>query len=209
MKKTSLILVLLIGFGGISFAQTATIGTQVWMTKNLDVSTFRNGDHIPEAKTPEQWEKETKKKKPIWCFYQNNPDYGFKYGKLYNWYAVNDPRGLAPEGYRVPSDQDWTTLSSYLGGEEVAGNAMKSIYGWNENGYSTNSSGFLGLPGGHRTITGKFFDIGKGGNWWSSTEDGTGDVWVRTLYYNIGFLVREGGLKEGGFSVRCVKDELK
>jgi uncharacterized protein (TIGR02145 family) len=206
MKNYIFPLLLLTGFASYSNAQTVTIGSQVWMTKNLDVSTFRNGDPIPEVKTAEEWEKATKKKKPVWCYNDNNPVNGVKYGKLYNWFAVNDPRGLAPEGYRVPSDQDWTALSNYLGGEEAAGNPMKSTYGWNENGYGTNSSGFLGLPGGHCSISGKFYDIGNGGCWWSSTEDNTGGAWVRILYYNSGVLIREGGLKEGGFSVRCVKD---
>ena len=94
-------------FTGLSNAQTVTIGTQVWMTKNLDVATFRNGDPIPEAKSNEEWEKAGENKQPAWCYYDNDPANGAKYGKLYNWYAVNDPRGLAPEGWHVPSIDEW------------------------------------------------------------------------------------------------------
>ncbi len=110
-------------------AQTVTIGTQVWMTKNLDVTIFRNGDPIPEAKTKEEWVKAGENKQPAWCNYDNNPANGSKYGKLYNWYAVNDPRGLAPEGYHVPTDAEWTILENFLGSDD--GKKMKSATGWN------------------------------------------------------------------------------
>ena len=128
MKKASLIIVLLIGLGNITYAQTVTIGTQVWMTKNLDVATFRNGDPIPQAKTVEEWRAAGDNKQPAWCYYNNDPANGAKYGKLYNWYAVNDPRGLAPVGWHVPSDGEWTTLTNYLG--EQAADKLKSTSGW-------------------------------------------------------------------------------
>jgi len=143
-----------------SIAQTVTIGTQVWMTKNLDVSTFRNGDPIPQAKTDEEWVKAGDNKQPAWCYYENDPANGAKYGKLYNWYAVSDSRGLAPVGYHVPSDAEWTLLTDYLGGEEKAGDKMKSKQGWAEDGNGTNSSGFSGLPGGNRNSNGSFDLIG-------------------------------------------------
>ena len=101
--------------------EEVTIGNQIWMTKNLNVDKFRNGDPILEAKTDEEWQKAGEKKQPAWCYYDNDPKNGEQYGKLYNWYAVNDPRGLAPEGYHVPTDAEWTQLSDYLGGEDVAG----------------------------------------------------------------------------------------
>jgi uncharacterized protein (TIGR02145 family) len=138
MKKVSLIFILLIGFGCISYAQTVTIGTQVWMTKNLDVSTFRNGDPIPQAKTNEEWEKAGENNQPAWCYYENDQANGVKYGKLYNWYAVIDPRGLAPVGYHIPSDAEWTKLTDLFGGESVAGTKMKSKSGWNS--YTTGGS---------------------------------------------------------------------
>jgi uncharacterized protein (TIGR02145 family) len=129
IKKVNLIFILLIGFSFISHAQNVTIGTQVWMTKNLDVSTFRNGDPIPQAKTEEEWKKAGENRQAAWCYYDNVPANGAKYGKLYNWYAVSDPRGLAPAGYHIPSDAEWTKLEDYLGSD--AGTKMKSKSGWN------------------------------------------------------------------------------
>jgi uncharacterized protein (TIGR02145 family) len=108
--------------------KSVKIGTQTWMAENLNVSTFRNGDLIPEAKTKEEWEKAGKEGKPAWCYYDNDPKNGAKYGKLYNWYAVNDHRGLAPAGWHVPTDTEWTTLGDQLGSDP--GKKMKSTSGW-------------------------------------------------------------------------------
>lgn len=183
---------------------SVTIGTQVWMTENLNVSTFRNGDPIPEAKTHEEWVKAGREGAPAWCYYDNNAANGIKYGKLYNWFAVNDSRGLAPVGYHIPADAEWTTLENYLGGN--AGQKMKSTSGWKENGNGTNSSSFSGLPGGDRNLNGTFEDLGKGGIWWSSTEDDTRGVWDRNLYYSNGDVHRRATSKKIGFSVRCIRD---
>lgn len=90
--------------------QTVTIGNQVWMTKNLNVDKFRNGDPIPEAKTDEEWIKAGENKQPAWCYYENDPANGEKYGKVFNWYAVNDPRGLAPEGWHDPTEEELQDL---------------------------------------------------------------------------------------------------
>jgi len=206
MKKVSLIFILLIGFGCISYAQTVTIGTQVWMTKSLDVSTFRNGDPIPEAKTNEEWEKAGENQQPAWCYYNNYPANGAKYGKLYNWYAVNDSRGLAPSGYHIPSDAEWTILTDFLGGDEVAGTKMMSKSGWAENGNGTNTSGFSGLPGGYRNSSGTFTNFGNVGYWWSSTEGDTSSAWYRYLVYGTGNVYRYNYNKHFGFSVRCLRD---
>jgi len=206
MKKVRLIFILLIGFGSISYAQTITIGTQVWMTKNLDVATFRNGDPIPQAKTGEEWKKAGENQQPVWCYYYNDPANGAKYGKLYNWFAVNDSRGLAPVGYHIPSDAEWTELTDFLGGKEVAGTKMKSTDGWKGNGNRTNESGFSGLPGGGRSYDGTFYNFGLDGNWWSSKENVTFNAWFRGLYYNFGFVGRLYDDKAEGFSVRCLRD---
>jgi uncharacterized protein (TIGR02145 family) len=121
------------------------------MTENLNVDKFRNGDPIPEAKIDEEWEEADENGEPAWCYYDNDSTNGVKYGKLYNWYAVTDPRGLAPEGWNVPIDEEWTTLIDFLGGEDVAGTKMKSTSGWAESGNGTKESGFSGLPGGNRS----------------------------------------------------------
>ena len=128
MKKL-LSLILLLSFT--IKAQDVTIGTQTWTSKNLNVSKFRNGEAIPLAKTTAEWELALDKKQPAWCYYENKGENGTTYGKLYNWYAVTDPRGLAPNGYHIPTDAEWTILTDYLGGDTIAGTKMKSTSGWN------------------------------------------------------------------------------
>jgi uncharacterized protein (TIGR02145 family) len=124
---------LLFVFSNTVFSQTSSdvkIGTQVWMSKNLDISTFRNGDEIPEIKTKKDWIKAGKNKQPAWCYYEFNKKNGKIYGKLYNGFAVNDTRGLAPKGYHVPAEKEWNTLLDFLGGDSVTGKKMKSTEGW-------------------------------------------------------------------------------
>ena len=129
---------------------TVTIGTQTWAVANLNVSTFRNGDSIPEARTNKEWQTAGELGKPAWCYYNNDPASGSKYGKLYNWYAVNDPRGLAPAGWTLSGDADWAKLSYFLGGQEVAGRKLKSTGEWIDGNIGTNETGFIGFPGGYR-----------------------------------------------------------
>lgn len=188
-----------------------TIGTQVWMTENLGVDYFRNGDPIPEVKSTKEWKKAGKNQQPAWCYFENKLENGAKYGKLYNWYAVNDPRGLAPEGWHIPTDNEWKLLSNYLGGEDFAGKKMKSTSGWcdldeNENGAGTNESGFNGLPGGFRSNSGTFGLQGYYGFWWSASEHNTGLAFYRYLYHNDDNLSRDNLNKGKGFSVRCLRD---
>jgi uncharacterized protein (TIGR02145 family) len=107
--------------------KTVVIGNQTWMAENLNVASFRNGDPIPEAKTKEEWDKATAEGKPAWCYYNNDTANGKIYGKLYNFHAVDDTRGLAPKGWHVPSDSEFTILTDYLGGESIAGKKMKIV----------------------------------------------------------------------------------
>ncbi len=197
--------------GGAS--KEVTIGNQVWMTENLNVDKFRNGDPIPEAKTDEEWEKAGENKQPAWCYYDNDTVNGSKLGKLYNWYAVSDSRGLAPVGYHIPSNEEWTMLSEYLGGELKAGVKMKSKSGWYDNGIFNNGSGFSGVPGGVRGVH-KFSSIGGYGCWWSSTKCGTNSVWFRALLsegdpHNASppdALITGCDYAKTGTSVRCLRD---
>ena len=182
------------------------IGTQVWMTTNLNVSTFRNGDSIPHASTYELWEKAANEGTPAWCYYDNNAANGARQGKLYNWYAVTDPRGLAPAGYHVPTDQEWTTLVDFLGGTDVAGGKMKSKSGWLSNGNGNDSSGFFGLPSGFVDFNGLFYSYGELGHWWSSTVSNNNLAWKRYLGRNTQKCYRGAFYMGNGFSVRCVKD---
>ena len=201
--KTVLSLFIVMLFAQVNYGQTVTIGTQVWTSKNLNVSTYRNGDVIPQVQDKQAWAKLTT---GAWCYYNNDASNGTKYGKLYNWYAVHDPRGLAPNGYHIPTDKEWKKLTDYLGGESGAGTKMKSTSGWNNNGNGTNSSGFSVLPGGLRDSYGSFNYIGGTGYWWSSSEINTFIAWFRILNYVNGNVDRSGSDKVDGFSVRCLRD---
>jgi uncharacterized protein (TIGR02145 family) len=190
-------------------AQEVLIGQQIWMTKNLNIDRFRNGEFISEAKTAQEWDRAGIKGEPAWCYYDNDPRNGEFYGKLYNWYAVSDARGLCPAGWHVPSDAEWTTLTTFLGGTSTAGGKMKSIgteYWQGPNTSASNESGFSGLPAGSRDINGPFSGIGYYGVWWSSTENDTNNAWNRDLHFNDGDAPRINVNKEFCFSVRCLRD---
>jgi len=188
-----------------------TICDQTWMVKNLDVDHYRNGDPIPQVTDPIEWQNLTT---GAWCYYNHDPANGLVYGKLYNWYAVHDPRGLAPEGWHVPSHEEWTILADCLGGVNVAGGKMKEtgFAHWSApNTGATNSSGFTALPGGLKLPAGDFFDvINTSGHWWSSTEaDVTADdidAWARNIDHNGAYIGDANQIKRCGFSVRCLKD---
>ena len=185
---------------------TVAIGGQVWMQKNLNVCKYRNGDDIPQVQNSAAW---NDLRTGAWCYYENNTANGPVYGKLYNWYAVNDPRGLAPIGYHVPAYAEWKTLTTYLGGQFEAGNKMKATTGWTPyTGITnTNSSGFTGLPAGFRSGNGLFELIGSYGSWWCSSEFDTRYAWDGYLYYsNANTSGDYGGYKGNGFSVRCIRD---
>ena len=188
--------------------KTVKIGDQIWMAENLNTSTFRNGDAIPEAASAEEWVFASENQQPAWCWHPidtaENVITPSKCGKLYNWYAVNDPRGLAPKGWKIPSDDEWSKLSNFLGGESNAGKKLKSTNGWLDGGNGTNESEFNGQPWGMRLgyasngfaeFIGKFYD----GVWWSSTQGGyrlsTGNSRLDCFY----------GLLGNGLSVRCMR----
>ena len=187
-------------------SQDITIGTQTWTSKNLDVSTFRNGEAIPEAKSKEEWSKAGDNKTAAFCYYEYDSKNGKVYGKLYNWYAVNDSRGLAPAGYHIPSDAEWTILTDFLGGSKIYGKKMKSKDGWSNDGNGDNSSGFNGLPGGYCNSGGGFLNITEDGGWWSSSEFNSSDAWNRDLGFNNTKVYRYNVGKSSGFSVRCLRD---
>ncbi|MBK9042941.1 MAG: fibrobacter succinogenes major paralogous domain-containing protein [Saprospiraceae bacterium] len=185
---------------------TIQIGTQKWMSKNLDVAFYRNGDPIPQVTSPTAW---AVLSTGAWCYYNNDPIQGNKYGKLYNWYAVNDPRGLAPQGWHIPSDAEWTTLEITLGGVSVAGGKMKEAgtLNWaSPNTGADNSSGWAGLPGGFRDSGGAFDFVTDYGYWWSASESNWPLAWFRYLFYNLGSLDRYDAYKGSGFSIRCLRD---
>jgi len=206
---TIIISTLLLSCGNNQKFKTVTIGDQEWMTENLNVDKFRNGDPIPHAQTEEEWQEAGENGQPAWCYYENDLAIGKIYGKLYNWYAFSDRRGLAPKGWRVPSDKDWEKLIKLLGGEEVAGGKLKATdttYWQSPNVGATNETGFNGLPGGYRYAIGPFNDFGYFGYWWSATEYNTNLAWYRNLGYDYSYVYRYDSNKTDGFSVRCLRD---
>lgn len=157
------------------------IGKQVWSLENLNVSTFRNGETILEARTSEEWINADENKIPAWCYLDNNEENGVKFGKLYNYYAIIDERGLVPDGFTIPGKKDWLNLFKFIGGNEIACKILKSEKYWDTPG--DNSVGFSALPSGFRFYHGDFgtsFD--KSCNFWSadSKED------THAIGFNIG-----------------------
>jgi len=165
-----------VGISQVGVPNIVRIGNQIWTNTNLQTVRYRNGDPIPEVQNQTEWASLTT---GAWCYYNNNPANGVIYGRLYNWFAVNDPRGLAPDGWRVPSSDDFLTLANFLGGTVSAGGAMKTTgttY-WNSpNTGATNSSGFSLRAGGNRNVP-NFSGIGTLGVLWSSTTTTPGGAW--------------------------------
>lgn len=181
--------------------KTLKIGKQEWMVKNLNVSKFQNGDIIPEASCDIEWEKAMNEKKPAWCYYSNDPRNGEKFGKIYNWYAVIDPRGIAPKGWHVPSVEEFIELSDNARGKEI---------------YPSSPDGFVGpaLGSGWRFDNGIFYNYGglngncnllESINWFSSTPSIPGDNSI--TYYALSLKnTSVSNIKDRGFYVRCIKD---
>ena len=177
-----------------AFAQTVTIGSQEWMNTNLDVASFRNGDPIPQAKSKEDWELARNLEQPAWCYYNNKKSNGKKFGKLYNGFAITDPRGLAPKGYHIASDVEWTQLIQSL----VDSTKAKTIL----NGLNFNLN-----PGGYRYDGGAFNDLNKAAFWWSSTEYyETQNGMLRYIESGSEDVKQEIHGYDWGFYVRCIKD---
>ncbi|WP_341228409.1 FISUMP domain-containing protein [uncultured Arcticibacterium sp.] len=184
---------------------STVIGMYEWSTQNLNVKHFRNGESIPEAKTDSEWNMAAQNGTPAWCYYNNDPTNGEKYGVLYNWFAVNDPRGIAPEGWNIPGREEVQSLISELG--EGGGATLKGKYGWPSK--ESDKRGFNALPAGVRSIGGFFHDKGKYANFWSTTSKNSDN----SLYFSLGHKhdnIDTTGIfnflrKGAGMSVRCVK----
>ena len=206
-----------IGIGSNSFVNlpSVTIGTQIWGSKNLDVRTYRNGDVIPQVTDPTAWGNLTT---GAWCWYNNDSaTYASTYGRLYNWFAVNDSRGLAPQGWHVPTNAEWDEMTKYLdasvdttcncGSGTTIGVQLKNTIGWINGGNGNNTSGFSGLPGGYRNYLGSFYYFGSYGRFWSSSEYDTTRVWHRGLSSSSSYVFRGySSNKTTGNSVRVVRN---
>jgi uncharacterized protein (TIGR02145 family) len=197
---------------------TVQIGTQCWTKENLKVTKYLDGSVIPldtsgginGVGTGQTWSSRTSGARTVFGHSTSNLA---TYGYLYNWYSVADPKGLCPSGWHVPSDAEWTTLTSYLGGGSLAGGKLKAINNviWESpNEGATNESGFSGLPGGYRNFDGKFLQIKYNSFFWSATEYENSGAWVRNLDYDNSTMFRNGSVgnsnKVSGSSVRCLRD---
>jgi uncharacterized protein (TIGR02145 family) len=205
-----ILLVLLVNCG---FSQSSTlieeiiIEKQVWMGSNLNVSNFRNGDAIPQASSKSEWKKYNKAKKPAWCYYENNSKNQEVYGKLYNWYAVIDPRGLAPEGWHIPTDAEWSELTKNSGGQEMSGQFLKSKIGWSKEGNGTDFYGFSIFPAGDCSRFMSFNGFGDYSYFWTASEEFIYYAWTRYFNNSNSITVRIPIDKQFGLSVRCVKNK--
>lgn len=225
---TALMLVLMIGCGGDDTVtmdvdgnvyQTVTIGSQVWMAENLKVTHYRNGDPIPNVTDGSTW---SGLSTGAYCNYNNDINNVATYGRLYNWYAVDDSRNIAPEGWHVPTDEEWKQLEMYLGmsqaevdstvwrGTDEGGKLKETdtTHWLRPNTGATNESGFSALPGGIRHFYGGFNYMGYLAYFWSSTERSSSYAWTRGLHDYYSQVGRGYYSKHGGFSVRCVRDKL-
>lgn len=199
--------------------KTVTIGTQVWMAENLRTSKYRNGIPIPQVVNDTDW---SKLQTGAQCNYNNDETIVNKYGKLYNWHAVNDSRNIAPVGWHIPTNSEWTTLEFYVAGRiGTSGSVAKALASktdWNtsivvnsvgNNLAKNDTSGFNALPGGFRAKSGTFNYFGKYAGWWSTTEQefSKDSVWNRSLNFEYRIVHRNTYyFKETGFSIRCIKD---
>jgi uncharacterized protein (TIGR02145 family) len=187
---------------------TVTIGTQLWLKENLKVTHYNNGDSILNVVNDAAWSVLTT---GAFCNYENDPAFVNSYGRLYNWYALNDSRNIAPEGWHIATDAEWTTATNLLGGDPIAGGKLKEVgttHWLSPNTGATDEVGFTALPGGYRSAVGVYLGIGWIGSWWCSTESGVSEAWARGIF-NDNIQVDRGGYyeKKIGFSVRCVKNE--
>jgi uncharacterized protein (TIGR02145 family) len=186
--------------------RTVKIGTQIWMMENLKTARYNDGSAIPLVSDVSAWNSLGSSATPGYCWYNNDSaTYKDAYGALYNWYAVNSGK-LAPKGWHVPSDSEWTMLINYLGGANVAASALKEAgtMHWTSNSGATDSTDFLALPGGYRySNTGAFGSIGSWGNWWTSTAQSA----VSSYCWGISLDLTHSQLSKGyGCSVRCIQD---
>jgi uncharacterized protein (TIGR02145 family) len=186
---------------------TVTIGSQIWMKENLKVKHYNNGDEIPNVSNNISWFGLTT---GAYCDYENDGNVATVYGRLYNWFAGNDSRGICPVGWHLPSYAEWMTLINNLGGENIAGEKLKesgTVHWMSPNTCANNDAGFLALPGGLRASNVNFSFIGFYGYWWSSTGIDAGYAWRMHLGYDYCNSFMDDFNKSSGFSIRCIKNE--
>jgi uncharacterized protein (TIGR02145 family) len=188
--------------------KTVKIGTQWWMAENLKTTRYNDGTSVPLVEDYQSWVDLFNSSGPGFCWFNNAVSYKDTYGALYNWHAVNTGK-LAPAGWHVPTDAEWTILTTFLGGKDIAGGKMKEVglTHWSDpNTGATNASGFTALGGGWRHSNATYQEFGIGTYFWTSSAANTGDAWNFYLRFENAGIIRADWFKEYGFSVRCVKN---
>ena len=198
--------------------QTVVIGKYEWMARNLKTTTYSNGTKIPRVTENIAW---SGLRSGAYCWYNNDESNALTYGALYNWYAVSTGM-LCPDGWRVPTDQEWKFLEGYAdirygqgdpkwdtsnGRGQDAGQRLMATSGWSSGGNGTDDFGFSALPGGERCTDGHFFILGRSGFWWSITGYGESGAWYRNMIYGVEDVNRGIHPQWIGFSVRCLRDK--
>ena len=190
------------------YTSCETIGTQVWMTKNLKTRRYRNGDKIQTTIPPNLEITEEVTPKYQWAYNADEVSVD-TYGRLYTWYTITDPRGVCPKGWHVPGDEDWTILTNYVNEKLYAGGNLKetgTTHWASPNTGATNLTEFTALPGGYRFYYGRFSDIGFSGFWWSSSESSDSTAYGRGMLHYSNEVPRFDFDKRYGLAVRCLKD---
>lgn len=185
--------------------QTVTIGTQVWIGEDLKTTKYNDNTSIPNVTVNNEW---AYLASPGYCWYNNDIANKNTYGAIYNWYTVSSGK-LCPLNWHIPSDAEWTVLTTFLGGLNLAGGKLKetgTAHWISPNSGATNETFFTALPGGGRDATGPFFGLGYSCFWWSATENNVTSVWYRSLRNSNSDLVRTNGLRIFGYYVRCLRD---
>lgn len=207
-------------FGGMAIAQSSNgyvydidgnayeeveIGTQIWLKPNLKTTKYNDGTTIPNVTDGATW---SNLSTGAWAYYNNDASYNADYGKLYNWYAVEGD-SLCPTGWHVPTYAEWTVLTDYLGGDNVADDKLKEVGTVHWSGTNTNATdevGFTALPGGTRQFDGSFYGIRDNGHWWTATSYNSNVSWFLYMVYYFGSIEKSTTSKVLGKSVRCLKD---
>jgi uncharacterized protein (TIGR02145 family) len=185
--------------------QSVAIKNQVWMKANLSIDSYRNGESIPEAKSEAEWLKFAEEKQGCWSY----PEYKSSnngLGRIYNYYAASDPRGLIPAGWHIPSQSEWNELLNTLGGAEKAGKQLKSKSGWNDDNNGSDKSGFNARPAGSFGYNGIFDQVGSSAIWWSSTTPNNESVITFSLSSMDNEFEKYKTHKGNGCSIRCIRD---
>jgi uncharacterized protein (TIGR02145 family) len=186
---------------------TRKIGNQTWMVENLKTTRFSNGDLIVNNQSTTDWKKDNQ---AAYCVYNNDNSYAKDYGLLYNYHSLNDSRGIAPKGWRIPTEEDLRVLETFINSNTKTGiflkeNGNKNWLPSNETG--NNATGFSALPGGYRDEEGNFYMLKSNGYYWTTNSSFELYHWSSRLFQAFADVRRDAVFKQYGFSIKCIKEK--